>query len=103
MRDQIVTDHIRDESEKYKGLTIEEKATLVVKEMGETGQIMKVAWAMEIEKALNAQIKDCEKAVKNRLEELWKEGFGPHGSFSAVLLDIRALAGKKGDVKDNDR
>lgn len=52
-----------DDSVTYEGLSVRDKAKQVVKEMGETGQIVKVAWMMETEKALNAQIEDCAKLL----------------------------------------
>lgn len=71
-----------DDSVTYEGLTVRDKAKQVVSEMGVTGRIMRTAWMMEIEKALNTQIEDCAKLVD--LAHLM--------SFSQLAKCIRALA-----------
>jgi hypothetical protein len=80
---------IIEESAKYKGLTIRERAKRVVAEMGETGQIIKVAWMMEIEKALYAMVMDCADAAEDKLEEYWWRG--------RVAEPVRELAAPKED------
>lgn len=60
----FVKDFIIEDSEKYDGLNIKEKARRVVAEMGETGMIIKVAWMMEIEKALYSLAVECARAAQ---------------------------------------
>lgn len=107
----IAEQFIIEESEKYKGLTLREKAQKVVREMGETGQIMRVAWLMEIEKALYAQIEECAKVAdmeSQRLHNLNTALNDPKNDFDCcvgncnnIADEIRALAGptekEKGD------
>lgn len=72
-RDAMVSTFIVEDSAKYEGLNIKEKARRVVYEMGETGQIMKVAWAMEIEKALCAMFLDWMKLRREKRDEVVRE------------------------------
>lgn len=61
---EFVKDFIIEDSEKYDGLNIKDKTRKVVAEMGETGMIIKVAWMMEIEKALYSLAVECARAAK---------------------------------------
>jgi hypothetical protein len=79
--------------------TVKERAAEVVKAMGETGQIMKVAWAMEIEKAIQATIEDCAKIADKEAEERangWEylsepDDRGGRDSSKKIAEQIRAL------------
>ena len=58
----VAKEYVIEDSLEYEGLSIEDKARRVVAEMGETGQIAKVAWMMEIKKALYALAVECARA-----------------------------------------
>jgi hypothetical protein len=78
----IAQQWVAEDSVKYRGLTIEEAARKVVYEIGETGQITKVAWMMEIEKAITAAIeedrklRECCKQERQRCMEIMRDEVG---------------------------